>query len=115
MDSVSLIYNYPDGHKKYWRGIVDHRRSEVVLEYSAGARAPRQTVIGKAWISKATLELELEWRAEKKLREGYVHLHAELHDPDGHETIQSSMRAQAGIDAVMELVPADENDPGWFF
>ncbi|MES1927445.1 hypothetical protein [Salinisphaera sp. T31B1] len=118
MDSVTLIYTYPDGRKKYWRGMVDHRRSEVVLEYSEATRRVRQTVIDQARLKKPTLELELEWRAQKKLRKGYVHLQVEQYDendPDDSSASESSMPASASMARVLALVNADDCDADWFF
>ena len=118
MDSVSLIYTYPDGRKKYWRGMVDHRRSEVVLEYSEATRRVRQTVIDQARLKKPTLELELEWRAQEKLRKGYVHLQVEQYDeidPVDSSASESSMPASASMARVLALVSADDCDADWFF
>ena len=118
MNSVSLIYTFPDGSKKFWCGIADRRRGDVVLEYGGDVRRVRQTIIEKAKLKKSTPELELEWRAQEKLRKGYVHLQVEQYDendPDDSSASESSMPASASMARVLALVNADHCDADWFF
>lgn len=118
MNSVSLIYTFPDGSKKFWRGIVDRRRGDVVLEYGGDVRRVRQTIIEKDKLKKSTPELELEWRAQEKLRKGYVHLQIEQDDENDiavSPTALSSIPAKARMDRMLALVGAGDCDENWFF
>lgn len=114
MTEIGLVHTSPDGLKKFWRGIVDSH-GDVVLEYGgAGGYKDGQCVIQKHRFTKPTAELELEWRAQRKLSKGYVVDPASQRETV--ETVDSSMAEQRReMNQTLLAFGRAKSESAWFY